>query len=451
MKLSDLKSDKHLLISVLPTLKKKRGRDQHYLCPFHEERTGSFSIFQGRSDIWRYYCFGCGAKGTVIDAAMRVWGLKTCRQAVDRISSELGVRVMRDVEYQEPIPDIQRAERFIGDCHDNLMGNYAVQEKFLVGKRGITSLELVKKYRIGWAEGVQFAGWRSWRVTGWTIPVLDEKGNLLGVKIHSEGRRKHDQPKSLWAPFGTYPSSKPRHGTNTWFPRVEEHYAPAELYLAPGELKAFALINAGYAAISPTTGESRLPVRMIERIRDVSPGIVLICYDDDPAGIRWKDSAEKDLRKAGVPVGSFCLSSPLRHRQAQPSGGGAGDSDSDLGKSPSLVSPRRGEPCGASSVSPVDPPEISVVDADQLWQSTVFSQEHSHERGEDSQPPPSSPPPSGFTHPDPCSKCGGCQFWRTLRDDDWTCVRCLPPKLEQPREVCTVHNGLVVFGEVPIG
>ena len=408
MKLSGLKSDKNLLLSVLPTLKGRRGK--HYLCPFHDERTPSFTVFQGRNGIWRYCCFGCGIKGTVIDAAMQVWGLKTCRQAVDRISSELGVRVMRDVEYQEPVPDLSRAERFIADCHEFLLGDYSVQEKLLVGKRGITDLEVVKRFRIGWAEGLSFQSWRSWRVTGWTIPITDSQGGLLGVKIHQEGRRSKDRPKSLWAPFGTYPRDRPKHGTGTLFPRVEIYRCPGELYIAPGELKALALINAGYSAVSPTTGESRLPYRLVERIRNASPGMCLICYDDDPAGLKWRDAVQQDLKKAGLVVGVFSLSQP----QPPP------------------------------PTTPAQPDQVVGVGSPGPTQTTKGVSPVGGTPG-------LSGPPPAFEHPGTtCQACGCGQYWQRRKGDrTWKCVLCFPPRRREfPRRTCSISGPLVVFGQV---
>ncbi len=41
-------------------------------CPFHEDRTPSFSVDDSRGS---YHCFGCGASGDVITFLMQVWGV----------------------------------------------------------------------------------------------------------------------------------------------------------------------------------------------------------------------------------------------------------------------------------------------------------------------------------------------------------------------------------------
>jgi DNA primase len=58
----DLEADGHEFISC---------------CPFHSEDTPSFTIFAGKDNIWRYHCFGCGAKGDVIDFAKQIKGVST--------------------------------------------------------------------------------------------------------------------------------------------------------------------------------------------------------------------------------------------------------------------------------------------------------------------------------------------------------------------------------------
>lgn len=49
---------------------KRDGNEWRGLCPFHQERTPSFSVYMGRDGTERYMCFGCGAKGNAIDYVM---------------------------------------------------------------------------------------------------------------------------------------------------------------------------------------------------------------------------------------------------------------------------------------------------------------------------------------------------------------------------------------------
>ena len=53
-----------------------RGRVRQGVCPFHEEGEGSFTVYE---DSQRYYCFGCGDGGDVLDFIQRTEGLSPRR------------------------------------------------------------------------------------------------------------------------------------------------------------------------------------------------------------------------------------------------------------------------------------------------------------------------------------------------------------------------------------
>jgi hypothetical protein len=53
------------------------GNEFEACCPLHQERTPSFTIFPGKDGAWRFHCFGCGAKGDVIDFVSQVQGVTT--------------------------------------------------------------------------------------------------------------------------------------------------------------------------------------------------------------------------------------------------------------------------------------------------------------------------------------------------------------------------------------
>ena len=66
---------------------KTRGRKAIGLCPFHSERTPSFSVDLERG-LW--YCFGCSEGGSVYNFLMRIEGLNF-PQAVKKLADEVGV------------------------------------------------------------------------------------------------------------------------------------------------------------------------------------------------------------------------------------------------------------------------------------------------------------------------------------------------------------------------
>lgn len=80
----------------------RRGREFLGLCPFHNEKTPSFTV---NEDKGFYHCFGCGAHGSAIDFVMQTQGLEF-REAVERLAADAGMEV------PEESPEAQRrAER----------------------------------------------------------------------------------------------------------------------------------------------------------------------------------------------------------------------------------------------------------------------------------------------------------------------------------------------------
>jgi hypothetical protein len=224
--------------------------------------------------------------------------MSTPADAVKQLEREQGITIIRDEEYQEPIIEQARAEKFVEYAHKNLMENFDLRE-FYGKKRKIFNLSTITKYRLGFVESQKFNEWHSWQITGWVLPVTNCRTELLAVKIHQE-KRLRTQPKCLWCPFGTYPSDKPKNGTLTFWPAPEQFESKDFLIVAPGELKALALIDAGYQATSPTAGESKLPERMLKRLAVLNFSKIFINYDDDPTGRDFRDFMIKSLSAMGI-------------------------------------------------------------------------------------------------------------------------------------------------------
>ena len=335
MELSALKRDRAMLLAVLGI----DSAGQHLKCPFHAEATGSLAVWQGREDgVWLWKCHaGCGT-GTIIDAAMKQYRCGTPREAFAALERELGVKIGCDEDLQDTIIDLERAEKFIAEAHNLLMNSFRIQETYLIGKRGISNLDVIRKYRVGFVEHAGFAG-KSWSITGWVLPITDAGGSVMAVKLHTEVRPWPDGPKCLFAPFGTHPAEKPRHGVYTLWPPPEDFTGCESLYLCPGELKAIAEIASGACATAPTSGENKFPDRFAERILKCKPGRIFVPFDDDepkatPAGMRsagreWKDSVSDAFKKKGVAVYPFAYGAPGPTTAAAP-GDGFDELDAEL-------------------------------------------------------------------------------------------------------------------------
>jgi hypothetical protein len=68
---------------------KKAGRNLKGLCPFHGEKTPSFSV---NPDKRMFHCFGCGVSGDAIKFVMQVEG-KSFREAVEELARDAGIKL----------------------------------------------------------------------------------------------------------------------------------------------------------------------------------------------------------------------------------------------------------------------------------------------------------------------------------------------------------------------
>src|ERR1700685_2460906 len=67
----------------------RRGREYVGLCPFHNEKTPSFTVVEDKAF---YHCFGCGAHGDVIGFTMRTTGAGF-REAIETLAREAGLQI----------------------------------------------------------------------------------------------------------------------------------------------------------------------------------------------------------------------------------------------------------------------------------------------------------------------------------------------------------------------
>src|SRR5438876_7527803 len=84
---------------------RRRGSRFVGLCPFHEERTPSFSVDPANN---LYYCFGCQAGGDVFNFLEEKEGLDF-RQAVEQLADRYGVQL--NYESRDPAEDERRRDR----------------------------------------------------------------------------------------------------------------------------------------------------------------------------------------------------------------------------------------------------------------------------------------------------------------------------------------------------
>ena len=90
----------------------RRGREHTGLCPFHNEKTPSFTV---NEDKGFYHCFGCGAHGSAIDFVMQTENL-SFPEAVEKLALEAGLEVPRERPEDREREARRRGCRAAGPC-----------------------------------------------------------------------------------------------------------------------------------------------------------------------------------------------------------------------------------------------------------------------------------------------------------------------------------------------
>ena len=86
---------------------KRQGKEYSARCPFHDERSPSFTVSPTKQF---YHCFGCGAHGTAISFLMNYDRLEFL-DAVEELAKRVGMEVPRDTQQRNANPDTQRPVR----------------------------------------------------------------------------------------------------------------------------------------------------------------------------------------------------------------------------------------------------------------------------------------------------------------------------------------------------
>ena len=155
----------------------RRGREYVGLCPFHNEKTPSFTVVEDKAF---YHCFGCGAHGDVIGFSMRVGGAGF-REAVEALAKEAGLQVPDELP-----EDRERAAR-TKTLHDvceaacvlfeaQLKEPGAQKARDYLARRGLDQATIAR-FRLGWAPSAR-DGLKRALAKEFESPLLVEAGLL---------------------------------------------------------------------------------------------------------------------------------------------------------------------------------------------------------------------------------------------------------------------------------
>ena len=278
------------------------------LCPFHDERTPSFSVDPSAS---LYYCFGCQAGGDVFSFLQEKEGLEF-REAVERLADRYGV----EVSYESSDPREEERRRGRERLHELLAktadfyarylweaGEAAPARAYLEG-RGL-GRDVLREFGVGYApsawdrvltsalrsgfseEDLLAAGLAQRGRRGGvydrfrgriTFPLRDARGRVLG--FGARGLRDNQQPKYVNSPEGAvYHKGRSLFGLD----RARQHATKAgEVIVVEGYTDVLALAQAGIRNAVASMGTALTDEQVSELARPAR--VVLLAFDADRSG-----------------------------------------------------------------------------------------------------------------------------------------------------------------------
>lgn len=164
---------------------KKAGTNYVACCPFHNEKTPSFSVSPQKQF---YHCFGCGAHGNAIGFLMAYDRLEF-PEAVEELANHLGVPIPQQIvqSVQQPqVPLYNLLEKSARYYQSQL--NHTQTAQVYLHKRGLTA-EIIKQFNIGYAP----AGWDNLRTALKTNQELTTQLIQTGMLIKNDGGKIYDR------------------------------------------------------------------------------------------------------------------------------------------------------------------------------------------------------------------------------------------------------------------
>ena len=300
----------------------RKGSNLFGLCPFHGEKTASFSVVP---DKGMYYCFGCHKGGGVINFQMEVEGM-SYPDAVRALAKRAGLDVPEDEQYQSRYRAQERlwalhkeAARFF---HAQLYAPVGAEALHYALNRGM-SKSILTTFGVGFAPDTWDSLVRAMRAKGYTdqelrdsglvtvsqkngnlfdrfrgrlmFPIIDVRGNVIGfggriIKNDGDAAKYLNSPETL-----IFNKRKNLFGLNLAKKTKQDH-----MILVEGNIDVVALHQYGFDNAVASLGTS-LTEEQATLLTRYTEQVVLI-YDGDEAGQRATRRAIPILEKAGIQV-----------------------------------------------------------------------------------------------------------------------------------------------------
>ena len=308
------------LIGSYVTLK-RAGSNFGGLCPFHSEKTPSFTVFP---DSESFYCFGCGAGGDAITFVMKNENLDY-PSAVEVLAARAGIQIVKEQEKstggltRKRVHDMNKdAAKFFHQCLLAPIGAEGL--KYLTEKRGL-SMALIKHFGLGFAPGSFNMLTDYMHKKGYTdaelaqgflcgisqkngraydyfrnrvmFPIIDTAGNVIAF-----GGRVMDDSKPKYLNSSDTPAFQKR--KNLFALNFAKNHSTDRLILCEGYMDVISLHAYGFENAVATLGTAITPEQA--RLMTKYTKQVIICYDADEAGQRAAVKAMEVLGQVGMDV-----------------------------------------------------------------------------------------------------------------------------------------------------
>lgn len=321
------RSDIEDVISRYLTLKRV-GSNFTALCPFHSERTPSFTVFPSTQN---FYCFGCGVGGDVISFIMRIENLdyiSALRYLAERagvtIPEEIGSNGGETVSRQRILDMNRDAARFYRDSLFN--GKYGDAGMKYLLQRGVPP-PIIKRFGLGFAPDSFDAMSSHMHSLGYTdtelaagflrgvsrntgkhfdmfrgrvmFPIIDTQNRVIAFGGRAIGNA---EPKYL----NSSDTAVFKKSRNLFALNFARRHCAEELILCEGYMDVIALHAAGFENAIATLGTALTPEQA--RLMKKYTKRVIINYDSDDAGQRAANRAIEILNEVGLEVRILRLS-----------------------------------------------------------------------------------------------------------------------------------------------
>ena len=310
------------LIGSYVTLR-RAGSNYNGPCPFHSERTPSFTVFP---DSQSFFCFGCEAGGDVFTFIMRSENLDY-PNAIEFLAKRTGVDIPRSAEEERKGLSRKRvyemnliAARFFREClFDPVLGREGMA--YLQEKRGL-SVPVIRRFGLGFAPNDFTSLVTVLKKEGYTdqemkeaflcgisqksgraydyfrnrimFPVIDTTGNVVAFS----GRDVGGDSKAKYLNSSDTPGFQKR--KHLYALNFAKNHCSDELILCEGNMDVVALHAAGFENAVASLGtaltddHARIMAKYTQR--------VILAYDSDEAGQRAAHRAMGIFAKVGLDV-----------------------------------------------------------------------------------------------------------------------------------------------------